>query len=334
MDSILNERDTYFKAIEYLSNNDYIKSRYYFEIVYQYNGKFGDLALSKLIQIDLKEGKYAKARNLLKTNQSNAIEIKQAYGLLENIENNFEKSKSYYSQCMIDPDMQNKSLLAIAKLCIQTGDNEVARKMLETLQINRQFYIQSTIGLVCLNILEENYKDAYKLLKSININQLTPKLFQHYQILEKRLLRNFGKLKNSNNNFDPVKDYMICRLFDDSEELLLTHISKHMNQKEKSTNGCFFKYTDLRKLLNDARNKIENMNPNHFEASDMYRFRLDTPIGFKGEDITHDLCVVTILGTKEVLTMYPVLLSDEFDKEGMSESKQLLLKRKQGGIIK
>mgnify|MGYP004672197941 FL=1 len=34
---------------------------------------------------------------------------------------------------MIDPDMQNKSLLAIAKLYIQTGDNEVARKMLETL---------------------------------------------------------------------------------------------------------------------------------------------------------------------------------------------------------
>lgn len=76
------------------------------------------------------------------------------------------------------------------------------------------------------------------------------------------------------------------------------------------------------------------MNSNHFEVSDMYRFRLDTPIGFKGDDITSDLCVVTMIGTKDILTMYPVLLSDEFDKEGMSESKELLLKRKQGGIRK
>lgn len=331
MESMLSEKDAYFRAIEYWNSNDYVNARIYFEMAYQYNGEFRDLSLSKLIQIDLREGKYAKVRNLLKTNQSNAVEFKQVYGLLENIENNFERSKTYYSQCMVDPDMQSKSLLAIAKLYIQTGDNEVARKMLETLQLNRKFYIQSTIGLVCLNILEENYKDAYKFLKTINSERLTPKLLQHYQILEMYLLRNLGKLKKTDDNFDPIRDYMIYRLFDDSEELLLRHISKHMNQSEKATNGCFFKYTDLRKLLYDARNKIENMNSNHFEVSDMYRFKLDTPIGFKGEEVTSDLCVVTMIGTKDILTMYPVLLSDEFDKECMSESKQLLLKRKQGG---
>lgn len=334
MEKILSEKDAYFKGIEFWNNNDYRNARYYFEMAYKYNGELNDLSLSKLIQIDLREGKYAKVRNLLKNNQSDIIEFKQVYGLLENIENNFEKSKTYYSQCMIDPDMQNKSLLAIAKLYIQTGDNEVARKMLETLQLNRKFYIQSTIGLVCLNILEENYRDAYRYLKSINSDRLTSKLLQHYQILEMYLLRNLGKLKKLDNNFDPVKDYMIYRLFDDSEDLLLKHISKHMNQRDKDTNGCFFKYTDLKKLLIDAREKIENMNSNHFEVSDMYRFRLDTPIGFKGEEETRDLCVVTMIGTKDILTMYPVLLSDEFDKEGMSESKELLLKRKQGGIRK
>lgn len=133
MENILSEKDAYFKGIEFWNNNDYINARYYFEKAYKYNGEFGDLSLSKLIQIDLREGKYAKVRNLLWNNQSDAIEFKQVYGLLENIENNFEKSKTYYSQCMIDPDMQNKSLLAIAKLYIQTGDNEVARKMLKTL---------------------------------------------------------------------------------------------------------------------------------------------------------------------------------------------------------
>lgn len=334
METIVNEKDAYFEGMEFWNNNDYINARYWFEIAHKYNGEYCDLSLSKLIQIDLREGKYAKVRNLLRENQSNAIEFKQVYGLLENIENNFEKSKTYYSECMVDPEMQNKSLLAIAKLYIQTGDNGVARKMLETLQLNRRFYTQSTIDLVCLNILEKNYKDAYKYLKSIDSQRLTPKLLQHYQILEMYLLRNLGKLKKSDNHFDSVRDYMIYRLFDDSEDLLLRHISKHMNQNEKLTNGCFFKYIDLKKILIDAREKIENMNSNHFEVSDMYRFRLDTPIGFKGDEITRDLCVVTMIGTKDILTMYPVLLSDEFDKEGMSESKQLLFKRNQGGFRK
>lgn len=95
--------------------------------------------------------------------------------------------------------------------------------------------------------------------------------------------------------------------------------------------ATFFKYTDLRKLLYDARKKIENMNSNHFEFSDMYRFRLDTPIGFKGDEITSDLCVVTMIGTKDILTMYTVLLSDEFDKEGFSTNKELKLKKNCGG---
>lgn len=44
----------------------------------------------------------------------------------------------------------------------------------------------------------------------------------------------------------------------------------------------------------------------------MYRCRLDTPIGFKGKEITHDLCVVTM-----IVTMYPVLLSDKLDNENV-----------------
>ena len=74
------------------------------------------------------------------------------------------------------------------------------------------------------------------------------------------------------------------------------------------------------------------MNGNHFELTDMYRFKLDTPIGYKGELITNDLCVVTILGTKDIITMYPVSLSNEFDNEKFSTSEQLKLKRLQGGI--
>ncbi|MDD6879337.1 MAG: hypothetical protein PUD59_03790 [bacterium] len=250
--------------------------------------------MSKLIHIEIIEGKYATAREILTSHKElSSISLKQIWGLLENIENNFEASKRYYSECMINPDMQHKSLLAIAKLYMQIGDNLLARKMFETLQLNNKFNTQSTFGLVGLNILERNYQDAYNLLNTIDEQRLAPKHFKHYRILNIYLLYMLGRLKNVPNNFDPVDDYMIYRLFDNSEETLLRHISKHMNQSERNNNGCFFKYIDLKKLIYEARDKIETMNSNHFEVSDMYRFRLDTPIGYKGDEITSDLCAVT-----------------------------------------
>lgn len=327
-------RQAYFNGQECWKKNDYVNARYWFEISIN-DSNFRDDSLSKLIQIEIREGKYSKARQILNQNKEiSSVGLKQIYGLLENIENNFEQSKKYYSECMVDPAMQYKSLLAIAKLYMQTGDYEVARKMFETLRLNPRFYIQATFGLASLNIFEHNFFEAQKLINEVNVSKLTLKLMQHYRILDSYIKYFLGQLKLSDNKFDPVRDYMIYRLFDHSEDTLLTHIEKHRNQQERATNGCFFKYTDTRKLLTDARGIIEDMNGNHFEVSDMYRFKLDTPIGYKGDLITSDLCVVTIIGTKDIITMYPVSLSDEFDKEGLATSKELKLKRLQGGIRK
>ena len=327
-------KQSFFNGQDCWKKNDYINARHWFEIAVK-DSNFKDESLSKLIQIEIREGKYSKARKILVENKDiSSIGLKQIYGLLENIENNFEQSRKYYSECMVDPDMQYKSLLAIAKLYIQTGDYEVARKMFETLRLNPKFYIQATFGLASLNIFEHNFFEAQKLMNEINVSKLTPKLTQHYRILDSYIKYFLGQLRMSDNKFDPVRDYMIYRLFDHSEDTLLNHIEKHRNQAEKETNGCFFRYTDIKKLLYDARNRIEDMNANHFEVSDMYRFRLDTPIGYKDDLITSDLCVVTIIGTKDIITMYPVSLSDEFDKEGLATSKELKLKRLQGGIRK
>ena len=332
MTSNIKSRQAFFNGQECWRNNDNINARYWFEISYN-DDNFRIKSLSKLIQIEIREGKYAKAREMLNDNQEiNSPILKQIYGLLENIENNFERSKKYYSECMLTPNMQNKSLLALAKLYIQTGDYDVAAKMYQTLQLNPRFYIQSIIGLTCLSILEKRFYDAQQYLLKIDESRLTQKLMQHYRILNAYIKYFLGQLKLSDNIYDPVRDYMIYRLFDHSEQTLLSYIEKHKNQLEKSTNGCFFKYIDIKKLLLDAKEIIENMNGNHFEISDMYRFKLDTPIGYKGELITSDLCVVTMIGTKDIITMYPVSLSDEFDKEGLLTSKQLKHKRLQRGI--
>ena len=323
-------REAFYNGQQCWRNNDYKNARYWYEIAIQ-DSEFRDESLSKLIQIEIREGKYSKARKILNENKGlNSSSLMQVYGLLENVENNFEQSKRYYSMCMADSKMQYKSLLALAKLYIQSGDYEIATKMLETLQLNSDFYIQATFGIASLCIYKHDFFEAKRLLSDIDISRLTPKLLHHYNVLSTYIKYYLGELKVSNNSKN-LNEYTLYRLFDKSDETLMRHIDRHKDQSERATNGCFFKYTDTKKLLCDARDIIQDMNANHFEVSDMYRFRLDTPIGFKGDEITSDLCAVTLIGTKDIITMYPVLLSDEFDKEGLSTSKELKLKRLQGG---
>lgn len=321
----------YYNGIKALDNNDYATARYWLEITVN-EPKYRNNSLLRLCMINLREGKYAPTREILENQvDSSDIRFKRLYGLLENIENNFETSKKYFSECLLDPSLQRRSLLSISKLYIQTGDNEVARKMLETLNIYKEFKTQTIIDLICLNILEKNYDSAYKLLTTIDKNILTPKLLNHYHQLNIYLLYLMGKLKDSNYGANLVENYTVSRLLDDSEEHLLKHIQRHKNQNKRDSTGCFFRDTNLKELLADAKDIIKELNPNHFEVSDFYRFRLDKPIGYKGKEITRDLCVATIIGSKEIISMYPVLLSSSFDKEGMSTSKQLKLKREQGG---
>ena len=100
-------------AIEYNGKNDYLngcqnfrkdyeKARYFLNMAYQ-DPDYRFASISKLMQIDLKEGKYAHVRSLLQENEHyQSIELNHIYGLLENIENNFETSKKYYGACMVD----------------------------------------------------------------------------------------------------------------------------------------------------------------------------------------------------------------------------------------
>lgn len=331
MQGNISYREAFFRGNDCWNINDYAGARYWYEIAFN-SPEYRDKSLARLIQLNFREGKYSEARSILNENLDNSsYYFKFLYGLLENIENNFEASKKWYSECMIDPQMQNKALLSLTKLYVQTADYEIAEKMFETLQYNQVFYIQATYGLICMYILTKEYDKAYNLLMSIDKNKLTSKLLIHYRSLYTNLLYFLGRLKNIN---DPdIVKYSAQLLLNNSDSLVLSHISKHLNQDQKMSSGCFFEDINLQKLLDDVKKQIAIMNPNHFELSDMYRFRLDTPIGFKGNEITNDICVTTSIGSKRIVTMFPVLLSNEFDKEGMSTSSELLLKRSRGEVI-
>lgn len=68
MTSNVDSKQAFFNGQECLKNNDYINAKHWFEISYL-NDSFKVESLSKIIRIEIKEGKYAKAREILNNNQ-------------------------------------------------------------------------------------------------------------------------------------------------------------------------------------------------------------------------------------------------------------------------
>ena len=81
--------------------------------------------------------------------------------------------------------------------------------MYQTLQLNPRFYIQSTIGLTCLSILEKKFYDAQQYIMKIDERRLIQKKKCYYNIFNVYIKYFLGQLKLSDNIYDPIKDYMI-----------------------------------------------------------------------------------------------------------------------------
>lgn len=93
-------REAFYSGIKYYNEGNYVNARACFEIAIK-NPKYQESSIYKLIKIDLKEGKYAKVRETLKSDINlNDIDRYRLCGLLEKIENNFKTSQYYFQKWM------------------------------------------------------------------------------------------------------------------------------------------------------------------------------------------------------------------------------------------
>lgn len=316
------EEQSFFLGVKNFRKCNFVTAISYFEKS-KNNPEYKEKSLYYLCLCYIKLGNYLLARQMLENSQYfKGKDI--IYGLIENIEYNFEKSREYYAKCISDPNDAQKALLGLAKLYVQMGEYDVAKKIYETLKLIPEMKIQAIYGLSVIYIMMQEYEKSEAILKEIKKEKLTNKLQLHYDIIDLTIKYYLGTLEINKRakDLNPV-----FALINPSDERVLKHVKKHCNQSLKDSYGCFFSDIDLKSMISMAKQRIESMNPNHFEISDMYRFTLDFPIGYKGENITHDLCVATVIGQKNIITMYPVLLSDDFNKEGMATSDALKRKR-------
>lgn len=299
------------------------------------NSNYSRSALATLVNLNLKEEKYDQARELLENFQKTSTApyaLVDLQALLELNEYNLLASKRYNELALENGNMQVKNMLFLGKSYLQLGDFALAEKFFETLRINENFRFTATMNLVYLYMLQEDYQKAYHFYESVKeSSEMSP--YYHY-VTEAILLFKLKRMNSRIYAMDKDTSYTLNRLFNQNDQELIEHISKHKNEEEQMTNGCFFADLNLARLIDVAKGRIERMNPIYNNTSEFYKMRLDFPVGFKERTITSDVCVIALTGTKIILTIYPIALSNKYNVEQFAEDKNLKMKRLKGGTGK
>lgn len=277
-----------------------------------------------LFQIYFKSGSFDKARSII--NETTSNDPTQSFNLatLEEYENNLTQALKHFTICLEYPEYHNLALLNIAKIYSELGFYKESLETLNTL-LNTELYLESKLEIIYLLTRLEEYEKAYNLAKDINPDALNKIMKKDYNELINILKYRLNVLKLSELNHEDYKAYL---LMTSDNETLLNHIQKHQKQNERFTKGCFFKDLNLKDLLFQVQEKLESLNPIYVNKTDFYRLSLPKSIGFKGNDKTKDITIITILGTKQIITMYPVKFSKNFDSEKQNQDKDLQLIRK------
>lgn len=278
---------------------------------------FEETPCSSIIQdidLALHTGNYEKARTLINKINDNQKRLKY-FSMIENIEYNFNNSIELYNQYMTTKIGYEQNL-TLARLNIQLGNYEKARKILESIVGNDKWGGIAKLYIICIDILEKEYRRALPLVDSDDHN-----LSYYYKTLSCFIKKKLYIYVPKNNLGDEKLENMLSLILDPNNEKLI------LNNIDKTYGNLFPLSLDKSLLLNDVKSKIQNMNGNHFRIYDTYRFHLDYPVGIINGEKTSDICVTTFLGTKDIITMYPIRLSSDFNLEGNLYSQELKRKR-------
>ena len=315
---------SYQQAVRYFELKDYENARFYFNIAKE-SIAYRAISLNALILIEIYVTNYQKARNMLEEYKDELyFEYASTYANLEKVEFNLAKSLDIFLDSFSSSENPNKKLGYLADIYIELGEYERARKVLETIKIKPEYIVSANIKIILLNIIEGDYLNAYKLFQKINPNDMNS---YFYNKLKAVIAYHQGSLMDIKDDLN-LYLYYVQRLLSNDDLDLINHImERHVKRSEETDKSYFLNNIDLKKLITNVRSQIKKLNPSFDKTAFVYNLRFPKQIGYSNDLLTNDIKVVTALGTNKIITMYPIILSDKYNQEGLRENKELKLKR-------
>ena len=194
------------------------------------------------------------------------------------------------------------------------GEYNIATCILESLRYDSNYQDIATLNLIEIYVLEGKYEYALKVLNNIEISDNAPK---EYLANLKRIRYIILNCQNKLNQLD-TKDleYNVSRLLENNEDNLIKHLQeKHLSSNDKRGVGYFFKDTDFHELIENVKKELVNYQASYLRLSERRIIELPFEVGVVDTIRTSNLGVINFIGTDNIITMYPVLVSNEFDIE-------------------
>ena len=281
--------------LKYVSEN----KNHFSKILFQIRKNLNSIAFQEKLasfRSYIKTGDFKNARSVV--SKTNLLEV----GSIDFLEYNFERSITAFEQLSSKKNTRKVGMINVAKGMAQLDNVDEARKILDN--ITKVNDIEICFQSAYLSILEGDFKNAWILLGRIDCRKLSFNQLTEYRNVLYFLKQKLNNLSNMDMELACNENLLVSGILKPNDENTILSNIMLMEQR----NGRYFDNSiDKRKLMNLAQRQIGSLNPVHNGIFDEYRFNLN--------DIC-DICVVTTVGTKDIISMYPVILSDEFDIEG------------------
>lgn len=307
----VNYYQAYRNGCYYYKLRDYIYAKYWLSISLSDSNLFLK-SIKKIIVINIKQNNYQEARDYIER-YKNMYDLNELRALLECIEYNYDESLAHYKEFLNKTNrFFDKTLLNMAIVYMNKRDHELSCLLSNGIEESSTSYIDSQFSLIYNYIYQHDYETAFSLLNKIKLSSLMNReQFINYKSLEVYLLYYLNRYVSDKNSF------FYQRLTSKDNELLIQAIDNQIQ------NGVMLDSIDKEELIETAKTSINELNANNLHRMDVYCFKTDKPVGYVNRTITNDIKVITILDTKKIVSISPIILSDEYNKEGYINRKKM-----------
>lgn len=272
--------------------------------------KYSDLCITIMyceICIKLNQN-LERAKRLLEKMLSKNLKKDSVLKLLSEIEfmlNNDEMAIEYCQKlinCTENKSLIDGNIYRLAEIYKRNDDLITSEAYFEIL-LNTTYKRVAIMNLLCINIELKEYEKALKyvylcLNKNISLNSIeTSKILFFLK----------SKLGLIEENYKP-KNYFEKQTLNYSPKRAYEHISTHLEENElKSRHSIFVQNIDLKNIFENCVEQLNVLEPVSDLIVDRYYVSFDSVIGISNETETNFVEVITVNGTKNILTMFPAV---------------------------
>ncbi|MCR5787756.1 MAG: hypothetical protein K6G37_01560 [Bacilli bacterium] len=293
------DAETFIRAYTLYAQNEFKDAKLKFQSLY--GTKYGYDSKYRVATIEFKEGDNNLAMQLLSELHDTPLNsVARIYeGIILDSEGFHEEALSTYLDVLnVDKKIDQHVYVSIANALSNLGRYDEARKYLD--MVTDGNLPSAVYYKICNDIYESKYMNA---LKKIDEYQEI-RDYKGTQIWYYVYTKIFDK-KN-----DIPESYFFKQVRKHKDKQVIDHIEKHLEIDEsKPVHTTFYNNVDIHDLYFYAREVIKSLDFSYKSFNDFYILKADYPIASIHGAETSYMCVVTLPGTKDIITMYPMIVS-------------------------